>query len=587
MATEPLAGQDRSRAQAPRGPGALRRFMLLRMASLSYPGTEAEQLLLAPQDLRTADPSFATEIYNGHFGLAGSLVELGAQSPFEIAPPSEGWARELYGFGWLRHLRVAGSEISREQAKALLGDFVKLHKTVRGLAWQPEVVGRRVISWLSNSVVVLDASDPRSYETFLRALTAQLRYLSASYRDAPDGAPRLIALMALVYAGLCIAEQQAVVDRYLKPFCKEIDRQILADGGHISRNPAALVELLLDLLPLRQCFMARDRLPPKQLSDAIDRAMPMVRFFRMGDGTLARFNGTGVTATDSLATVLAYDDTEGAPLSAAPNSGYARMGRGTTLIVADMASAPAPSLSTTAHAGCLSFEMSAGEHPVVVNCGGPSADHDEWRMFARSTAAHSALTFEDASSASFAGGTNGSAPTADAVLTGPPNVQASLADEAEGLELKGSHEGYLARFGVNYSRRILLAPDGLLISGEDVLTAPKGLKAEAQASGGGYTVRFHLHPSISAELAPDERSILLVLPNREGWTLSANTPTITVEESVFLADELGPRGSLQIVLAGGLEEEREVRILWTIERTAGPGEVSLPEPSDAPEADEA
>ena len=129
MATDPLAGQGRSRADIARGPGALRRFMLLGMASLSYPGTEAEQLLLAPQDLRTADPSFATEIYNGHFGLAGSLVELDSQSPFEIAPPSEGWARELYGFGWLRHLRVAGSELSREQAKALLGDFLKLHKT--------------------------------------------------------------------------------------------------------------------------------------------------------------------------------------------------------------------------------------------------------------------------------------------------------------------------------------------------------------------------------------------------------------------------------------------------------------------------
>jgi len=217
MATDPHAGQGRSRADIARGPGALRRFMLLRMASISYPGTEAEQLLLAPQDLRTADPSFATEIYNGHFGLAGSLVELNSQSPFEIAPPSEGWARELYGFAWLRHLRAAGSELSREQAKALLGDFLRLHKTVRGLAWQPEVVGRRVISWLSNSVVVLDAGNPKSYETFLHSLTAHLRYLSASYRDAPDGAPRLVALMALVYAGLCIAEQQAVVDRYSRP----------------------------------------------------------------------------------------------------------------------------------------------------------------------------------------------------------------------------------------------------------------------------------------------------------------------------------------------------------------------------------
>ncbi len=499
MATDPLAGQGRSRVPTSRGPGALRRFMLMRMASLAYPGTEAEQLLLAPQDLRTADPSFATEIYNGHFGLAGSLVELGAQSPFEITPPSEGWARELHGFAWLRHLRVAGSELAREQAKALLNDFLHLHKTVKGLPWQPEVVGRRVISWLSNSVVVLDASNPRSYETFLRALTAQLRYLSASYRDAPDGAPRLVALMALVYAGLCIAEQQAVVDRYLKPFCKELDRQILPDGGHISRNPAALVELLLDLLPLRQCFMARDRLPPKQLSDAIDRAMPMVRFFRLGDGSMARFNGSGATPTDSLATVLAYDDTEGAPLRAAPNSGYARMQRGATLIIADMAAAPAASLSTSAHAGCLSFEMSCGEHPLIVNCGSPTPDHDDWRLFARSTPAHSTLTFDDASSAIFGGGANGSEPTADATLTGPPNVQAAVNEDGEGLELKGSHDGYTSRYGVTHSRLVLLSPDGLLVAGEE-----RALGAEGP-QGRGARERRRLRRSLPSASERDGR----------------------------------------------------------------------------------
>jgi uncharacterized heparinase superfamily protein len=581
MATDPLAGQGRSRASLARGPSALRRFMLLRMASLSYPGTEAEQLLLAPQDLRTADPSFATEIYNGHFGLAGSLVELNSQSPFEIAPPSEGWARELYGFGWLRHLRVAGSELAREQAKALLGDFLRLHKNVRGLPWQPEIVGRRVISWLSNSVVVLDAGNPTSYETFLHSLTAHLRYLSASYRDAPDGAPRLVSLMALVYAGLCIAEQQAVVERYLKPFCKELDRQIMSDGGHISRNPAALVDLLLDLLPLRQCFMARDRVPPKQLSDAIDRAMPMVRFFRLGDGTMARVNGGGATPTDSLATVLAYDDTGGAPLRTAPNSGYARMEGGSTLIIVDIAAAPAGALSVTAHAGCLSFEMSSGEHPLIVNCGAPTPDHDDWRMFARSTQAHSTLTFEDVSSANF-GGANGSEAALRSELAGPANVQGSLTEDGdEGLTLTGSHDGYVARFGVSHARRIQMSPDGLLIQGEDTLSAPRGLKGEAQTSGGGYAVHFHLHPDVTAQMAEDQRGVTLLLPNRESWTLTANTPTIALEESVFLADERGPRGSQQIVLQGGMEEEREVQIMWTIERS--PGEVPQAEPAASAE----
>ena len=48
----------------------------------------------------------------------------------------------------------------------------------------------------------------------------------------------------------------------------------------------------------------------------------MLRFFRTGDGTLARFNGCGPTPTDALATVLAYDDVEGSPVRSAVNSGY-------------------------------------------------------------------------------------------------------------------------------------------------------------------------------------------------------------------------------------------------------------------------
>src|SRR3990172_1045534 len=471
------------------GPGPFRRFMLPSMASISYPGTQAEQLLLAPQELRTADPSFATELYNGHFGLAGRLAEIDAESPFEIAPPSEGWARELYGFGWLRHVRAAGSELSREQAKALVQDFITLKRSIHPLAWQPEIVGRRVISWLSNSVLVLDTGEPQAYEAFLRALTSQLRYLSASYRDAPDGVPRLVALMALICAGLCIAEQQAVVDRYARHFCKE-----------------------LDLLPLRQCFVARDRAPPKELTDAIDRIMPMLRFFRTGDGTLARFNGAGPTPTDALATVLAYDDVEGTPVRAATNSGYVRLECGPTVLICDIGPSPAPSLSINAHAGFLSFEMSAANCPMIVNCGSPSLDHEDWRPFARSTAAHSTLTFEESSSAEFtAGGANGSQVAPDSPLTGPLNAQGALADQGDNLRIKGSHDGYMISFGVSHARQFLIAPNGLLISSEDKLSAPKGLKSPDEGLIGGFdAIRFHLHPSVRAGAMGEASEVRIV-----------------------------------------------------------------------------
>lgn len=555
------------------GPGAFRRFMLSSMASLSYPGSRAEQLLLAPQELRTADPSFATELYNGHFGLAGRLAEVEVESPFEIAPPSEAWARELYGFGWLRHLRAADSELSREQAKALVNDFIILKRSIHPLAWQPEIVGRRVISWLSNSVLILDSGEPEAYEAFLKALTSHLRYLSAGYRDARDGVPRLVALMALIYAGLCIAQQQAVVERYSRPFCKELERQILPDGGHISRNPDALVELLLDLLPLRQCFVARDRVPPKELTDAIDRIMPMLRFFRVGDGTLARFNGAGPTQTDALATVLAYDDVEGKPVRAATSSGYVRLDCGPTVLICDTGPAPAQSLSYAAHAGFMSFELASGNCPIIVNCGSPSLDHDEWRPYSRSTPAHSTLSLEESSSAAFtAAGSNGSGIALDSPLAGPVNAQGALADQGDNLRIKGSHDGYMADFGVSHQRQFLIAPNGLLISSEDKLTAPAGLKSPDGAMiGGEYAIRFHLHPTVRAELSPDGSSALLTLKNGETWRIGSNAPETRIEETFFLADTRGPQPSQQVVLGGMMGEAFEVRIVWNIERVTGSG----------------
>ena len=53
-------------------------------------------------------------------------------------------------------------------------------------------------------------------------------------------------------------------------------------------------------------------------------------------------------AAHALATVLAYDDIEGMPLRAAPNSGYARIERGGTKIIADIGPAPIASVSTAA-----------------------------------------------------------------------------------------------------------------------------------------------------------------------------------------------------------------------------------------------
>ncbi len=371
------------------------------LTSLIYWPPAGERLVIAPQELRTADPTRASEIYGGRFAFAGKIVVCDGRSPFEMVPPNDEWAEVLFGFGWLRHLRAADSTITRANARALVDEWITLQGTWQPIAWQPEVVARRIMSWLCQATLILDDADMRFYRRFLRNLTRQVRYLRSTVNDTRDGAPRLQARIALAYASLCMAKQIRHLRTSTRRLVNELERQILPDGGHISRNPGVIVEILLDLLPLSQAYSARNVAPPPALINAIDRMMPMLRFFRHGDGTFALFNGMGPTPPDLLATVLAYDDARGAPVANAPYSGYQRLDAGTSTLLMDTGSPPPPEVSADAHAGCLSFEFSHKQQRVIVNCGMPASGRDNWRQVARATAAHSTVTFNDTSSCRF------------------------------------------------------------------------------------------------------------------------------------------------------------------------------------------
>ena len=84
----------------------------------------ADRLLIAPQELRTADATRATEIYSGRFAFAGKVVVCDGRSIFEMTPPSDDWAAELSGFGWLRHLRAADTAITRANAQSLVDEWL-------------------------------------------------------------------------------------------------------------------------------------------------------------------------------------------------------------------------------------------------------------------------------------------------------------------------------------------------------------------------------------------------------------------------------------------------------------------------------
>jgi uncharacterized heparinase superfamily protein len=531
---------------------------------------KADRLVIAPQDLRTADATRATEIYSGRFAFAGKVVVCDGRSIFEMEPPSEDWAAALAGFGWLRHLRAAESAITRANARALVDEWIALQGSWHPLAWRPDVLSRRIISWLSQSTLLLQDADARFYRRFLRSLVRQVRYLRHTAGDAHRGVARMQAAIALSYASLCIAGQARHIKATTERLKQEIERQILPDGGHISRDPGAIVEILLEFLPLRQAFASRNIAPPAALLNAIDRMMPMLRFFRHSDGTFAHFNGMGATPADLLLTLLAYDDTRGTPISNAPYSAYQRLDAGGGVIIVDTGRPPPIEMSLDAHAGCLSFEFSTPKQSlIVVNCGMPSAGRENWRQLARATAAHSTVTLNDTSSARFVELATfrrvlGGAP----MLGGPRSVSVTREDGPEGIALQLAHDGYADRFGIVHERRLMLAADGTRLDGEDMFLAADG-GGQVRSSRDEFALRFHLHPTVKATRLTDGHGVMLMTPHKEVWTFSAHEHRVELEDSVYLAGSEGARRTSQIVIHG--HARRAPRVHWSLQQanTAG------------------
>lgn len=533
-----------------------------------FSGFTPERILIAPPDLRVADPQLAQEFYHGRYALAGRLVETGGISPFAIEPPTDAWEAALHSFGWLRNMRAAGTELAMVNARALVEDWIRMHgKRIEGIAWSPETTAQRIIAWLQHSNIILATSDLTTYRKFMRSLAMQVRYLRTMTGVMDDGEDKLRARIALAFASLALPVSQSMARSARRHLEYELNRQILADGGHISRNPVSVLELLADLLPLRQTYSNGNETPPRALIETVERMLPALRFFRHQDGSLALFNGVGPTLPERLISVLRHDETDGAPLTHAPHSGYERLCMGSTTIIADTGLPPPVTASRDAHAGCLAFEMSSGRQRYIVNSGVDHFGPPEFRPLGRTTAAHSTATINDTSSCRFSLNSSISSVLGTPIIAGPTSVRR---ERLEGMGEQGfvaSHDGYVRLFGYTHERQMVLSHNGSLIEGVD-----RFIKSHLKTTRSGknkqhsdlVTVRFHIHPQVYIRM--DEDGVIhLTADHDDSWAFSCVDVMPQLEDSIFFAGFRGPVRSRQIVLTFSATETDHVS--WRFTRT--------------------
>ncbi|WP_162408990.1 heparinase II/III family protein [Acuticoccus sediminis] len=516
------------------------------------------RVLFAPETLGEADANVAGDIYAGVFALAGETVDTAGRSPFSIEPPTDAWAEALHGFGWLHHLEANATELSSTNARALVDEWFA-HASVSEIAHRPDVTAERLVNWLVQSPLLLNGADPAFRQRYMRALGRHMRRLERILPVQPRGMARLKVAAALVVAGSSIANEQRLARWALGTLGDVVATDILPDGGHVSRSPQTLVEALSYLIPVREALLRRQQAIPEVLRDAIDRMLPMLRFFVHSDGALSTFHGARPLPASALESAFAYDDVRGQPSDNARYSGFQRLAAGGTVLLLDTGVAPQPPFADKAHASALAVELSHGSHRLLVSCGALGTAREEWDAVGRATAAQSTLVVDDTSSAKLLTRWPLRRWFGPVLYAGPTGVDV----RRSALTVKASHDGYLAAYGLVHERRITLGEDGLAMIGEDQLIGQDRLDGRA------FAIRFHIGPDIKLRIEKGRRKALLVLPDRSLWLFAVDEgPDIAVEESIVLADQHRVRRTSQLVIAGNTLTDDTVR--WHIARHALP-----------------
>ncbi|WP_346763817.1 alginate lyase family protein [Wenzhouxiangella sp. XN24] len=436
----------------------------------------------------------------GHFqflGVAGALEEFGWDGPQR----EKLWR---YNQHYFDDLNASKAESRRVWHEYLLEDWVAKNPPPHGSGWEPYPTSLRIVNWIK---WILSGNDlPKACE---HSLAVQARWLVRRLEFHLLGNHLFANAKALVFAGLYFdgAEAQRWLKTGLRILRREVQEQVLDDGGHFERSTmyhALAVEDILDLCNLASCFSdvldAEQQAQAEEWRGTVPRMLRWLRAMCHPDGEIAFFNDAALGIAPTPAELYGYSDRLGFPSSLAversvwlPDSGYARLSSGDAVVLLDVAPVGPDYLPGHAHADTLSFEMSLGEQRVLVNSGTSCYGASAERLRQRGTAAHNTVLVNGEDSSEVWSGFR--------VARRAYPIDAEFNDE-NGIEVSSAHDGFERLPGGPVHRRAWRLESKCLIVSDSV----EGPHTSAEA-------RYHLHPAVEVSPETNEGGGRGVLPD--------------------------------------------------------------------------
>ena len=519
------------------------------------------RLTAVPKDPIAGDKSAGEALLAGRFRHGGTELDIDKLDFTTLGLP-EDLAVYLHSFAWLRDLAAAATrERGAKVAEAVTRKWLAAHgQQVGEPAWRVDIWGRRILFWTAYAPYILSSRDLVYRSGVLNILARGARHVERSADKALPGLPRINAWSGVIAAALVVQGGPSRLKSGEAGLTRALAVSLHDDGGLVSRAPAEQLLLTETLAQLRAVYIAARREVPEWLGDALGAAAGALLAVTLGDDCLSSWQGGNMASRRRVTAAVEGAGIAVRPLRQARGWGYQRAQAKTSVLVFDAAPPPPPRALIGGCASTLAFEYSDGPNRLIVNCGGvgeaKGALPAELVHALRSSAAFSSLTLGDR---------NSTAIHSDGSLgKGVAEVELSRDETAGICRLEASHDGYVRRFGLVHERRLLLAPDGRQLDGEDRLIA-SGKRRRGEPVP--FAVRFHLAPAIEVTATADGQGALLRIRGGAVWKFRCRGGQLAVEDSLWIDGNARPQPTLQLVVAGETPPEG-MTISWELKRAS-------------------
>jgi uncharacterized heparinase superfamily protein len=391
-----------------------------------------------------------------------------------------------YNLHYFDDLLAAGGPERAGWHYDLIQRWVRENPPLQGAGWEPYPLSRRAVNWIIASLSGVELP-PEADES----LAVQARVLRRSLEHHLRGNHLFVNAKALIFLG-CFFERDEAEDWLktgLRLMAREMDEQILADGGHFELSPmyhALLLEDVLDLVQLSSVFpqaLTRSRAGWRDKAGAM---LDWLAAMSHPDGEIGLFNDATFHEARNLAALTRYAEAldiavpqpeQGSKWLKA--SGYIRLARNPWTVLLDTAAVGPDYIPGHGHADTLSFELSLGAERIVTNGGTSTYESNELRAAERGTASHATVEI---------GGRNSSEVWAS-FRVGRRARPSGVTFSPESNQAGGRHDGYRFLPGRPTHER-LIGIEANTVHINDTITG---------AGEHSVVARFPLHPLVRVE----------------------------------------------------------------------------------------